>query len=58
MLFTLLDEDVVDKMPVGLKIHDALIVATGLVYRNILKEEVKIFTEGEEIIQSQILPIA
>lgn len=34
-----IDEDVVDEMPVGLNIHDALIVATGLVYRNILKEE-------------------
>ena len=53
-----IDEDVVDEMPMGLNIHDALIVATGLVYRNILKEEVKIPTEDEEIIQSQILPIA
>ncbi len=53
-----IDEDVVDEMPMGLNIHDALIVATGLVYRNILKEEVKILTEDEEIIQSHILPIA
>ncbi len=53
-----IDEDVVDEMPVGLDIHDALIVATGLVYRNILKEEVKILTEDEEIIQSHVLPIA
>ena len=53
-----IDEDVVDEMPVGLSIHDALIVATGLVYRNILGEEVKILTEDEEIIQSHILPIA
>lgn len=45
-------------MPVGLNIHDALIIATGLVYRNILKEKVKMLTEDEEIIQSHILPIA
>ncbi len=50
------DEDVVDEMPAGLSIHDALIVSTGLVYRNILGEEVKILTEDEEIINSHILP--
>ncbi|MCP5004332.1 MAG: type II toxin-antitoxin system VapC family toxin [Planctomycetes bacterium] len=53
-----IDEEVVDEMPVGLDIHDALIVATGLVYRNILKEEVMMLTEDGEIIQSDILPIA
>src|SRR3990170_3756107 len=52
-----IDEDVVNEMPVGLNIHDALIVATGLVYRNILKDEVRILTEDEDIIQSHILPI-
>ncbi len=51
------DEDVVDEMPAGLSIHDALIVATGLVYKNILKEEIKILTEDREIIQSRILPV-
>ncbi|MBI3754276.1 MAG: hypothetical protein HY266_09610, partial [Deltaproteobacteria bacterium] len=29
------DEDVVEKMPDSLNIHDALIVGTGLVYKNI-----------------------
>lgn len=51
------DEDVVNEMPAELSIHDALIVATGLVYSNILKEEVKILTEDKEIIQSHILPV-
>lgn len=51
------DEDVVNEMPVGLSIHDALIVATGLVYRNIPQEEVKILTEDEEIIQLHIIPV-
>ncbi len=50
------DEDVVENMPEGLNIHDALIVATGLVYKNILGEDVKILTEDEEIIKSKILP--
>jgi hypothetical protein len=51
------DEDVVEKMPEGLSIHDSLIVATGLVYKNVLGEEVKILTEDEEIIKSNILPV-
>ncbi len=51
------DEDVVENMPEGLDIHDALIVATGLVYKNILGEEVKILTEDNEIIKSDILPV-
>lgn len=32
------DEDVVEKMPDSLDIHDALIVGTGLVYRSCLQE--------------------
>lgn len=52
------DEDVVENMPAGLTIHDALIVATGLVYKNILEEEVKILTEDEEIIKSKILSVS
>jgi len=52
-----LDEDVVEEMPEGLNIHDALIVSTGLVYKNILGESVAILTEDEEIIKSKILPV-
>ncbi|NUN22839.1 MAG: PIN domain-containing protein [Candidatus Jettenia caeni] len=52
------DESVINEMPAGLSIHDALIVATGLVYKNILKKDVKILTEDEMIIQSHILPVA
>ncbi|TLD40293.1 MAG: hypothetical protein JETT_3436 [Candidatus Jettenia ecosi] len=52
------DESVINEMPVGLSIHDALIVATGLVYKNILKKDIKILTEDEMIIQSHILPVA
>lgn len=52
-----IDEDVVENKPVGLNIHDSLIVATGLVYKNILGEEVTILTEDKEIIQSNVLPV-
>jgi len=52
------DEDVVEEMPEGLNIHDALIIATGLVYKNILGEEVRILTEDEKIMKSNILPFA
>ncbi len=51
------DEDVVEKMPDTLNIHDALIVGTGLVYKNILREEVSILTEDEEITISGIIPV-
>jgi PIN domain nuclease of toxin-antitoxin system len=53
-----LDEDVIQQMPKELNIHNALIVATGLVYKNILKEEVKILTEDSEIVKSKILKVA
>lgn len=51
------DEDVVQEMPEGLNIHDALIVATGLVYRNILKEEINLLTEDDEIINADIISV-
>ena len=51
------DENVVEKMPDSLNIHDALIVGTGLLYKNILREEVGILTEDEEIATSGILPV-
>lgn len=50
------DKEIIEKMPVGLNIHDALIVATGLIYKDILEKEVKIITMDEEIIKSNILP--
>jgi PIN domain nuclease of toxin-antitoxin system len=51
------DEEVVESMPEGLNIHDALIVATGLVYKNVLREDVSILTEDREIINSKLLPV-
>ena len=52
-----MDEDVVERMPEGLNIHDALIVATGLVYKNILGQDVIMLTEDEEIIKTAVLPV-
>lgn len=51
------DEAVAENMPERLNIYDALIVATGIVYKNILREDVKILTEDEEIIKAAILPV-
>lgn len=52
------DETVIDNMPAGLNIHDALIIATGLIYKNSMAREVFILTEDDDIKSSGILPIA
>lgn len=52
------NEDVVENMPEGLDIHDALIVATGLIYKNFLEEDVFILTEDTSLRDSGFLPIA
>lgn len=52
------DETVIDNMPAGLNIHDALIIATGLIYKNSMAREVFILTEDDDIKSSGILPFA
>ena len=52
------NEDVVEHMPVGLDIHDGIIVATGLIYKNFQGDNVFILTEDETIRNSGILPVA
>jgi len=52
-----INEDVVEHMPEGLDIHDALIVATGLIYKDFLGEDVYILTGDESIRSSEILPV-
>ena len=42
-----LDERVATLIPKGLNIHDAIIVATALVYRDILQEPVVVITKDE-----------
>ena len=53
-----IDEDVIEHMPEGLDIHDALIVSTGLIYKDFLWENVYILTEDESIKNSKILEVA
>lgn len=45
-------------IPTSLTIHDAIIVATALVYKNILKLPVEIVTEDTEIKTSVLFPLA
>ncbi len=52
------NEDVVEHMPEGLDIHDRIIVATGLIYKKFLGDNVFILTEDETIRNSGILPVA
>ncbi len=52
------DETVIDNMPAGLNIHDALIIATGLIYKNSMARGVFILTEDDDIKSSGILPVA
>lgn len=44
------DINVIEKMPLSLDIHDALIVATGLVFKELFNEEIKILTIDKDII--------
>jgi predicted nucleic acid-binding protein len=43
-------------IPTSLNIHDAIIVATALVYKNILKLSVEIVTKDTEIKTSGFVP--
>ena len=50
-----LDEQVVMQIPTGLNIHDAIIVATALVYRDILHESVAVIMKNGEITHSGLI---
>jgi len=50
-----LDEEVVEKIPLNLDIHDAIISATALVYRDVLGYETKLISRDEKIIKSGIV---
>lgn len=50
-----LDEQVVAMIPTSLNIHDAIIVATALVYKDILKLPVEVVTEDAEITASGLV---
>jgi PIN domain nuclease of toxin-antitoxin system len=50
-----LDEQVAMLIPTELNIHDAIIVATALVYRDILTEPVAVITKNGEITRSGLI---
>jgi predicted nucleic acid-binding protein len=50
-----LDEQVAMRIPTRLTIHDAIIVATALVYRDILHEPVAVITKNGEITRAGLI---
>lgn len=50
-----LDEEVVLKLPTKLDIHDAIIVATGLLYRDLMGHDVALITKDEKISQANLI---
>jgi PIN domain nuclease of toxin-antitoxin system len=50
-----LDEQVVSLIPTTLNIHDAIIVATGILYRDILSKQVSIIAKDREIAASGLV---
>ncbi len=52
-----LDELVAARISGELDLHDAIIVATALVYRERVNEEVAIVTRDEKIAQSGLIPV-
>lgn len=50
-----LDEAVIERLPTELNIHDGLIVATALVYRELLGQSVAVITKDGEIRQSDLI---
>jgi PIN domain nuclease of toxin-antitoxin system len=52
-----LDEDVVSLIPIGLDIHDSIIVATAIFYRDILRQPTTLITKDRAITQSGLIQI-
>ena len=50
-----LDEQVVSQIPTSLNIHDSIIVATALVYRDIFHQPVTLITKDSEISRSGLI---
>jgi PIN domain nuclease of toxin-antitoxin system len=50
-----LDEEVVAQVPMGLDIHDAVIVATALVHRDIRQQPTTLITKDNSITQSGLI---
>ncbi len=52
-----LDVSIVELMPLGLEMHDAMICATAILYRDVLAEGAKIITCDGEIRESGLVEI-
>jgi PIN domain nuclease of toxin-antitoxin system len=52
-----MDERVVDRLPTTLNIHDAIIVGTALVHRDVLGDQVALITRDAEITASGLLQV-
>jgi PIN domain nuclease of toxin-antitoxin system len=52
-----LDEQVVNQSPMSLDIHDAIVVGTALLYRDVLGEQVAVLTRDTAITQSGLIPV-
>lgn len=50
-----LDEKVVAKIPTGLDIHDAIITATAIVYRDFFQQPATLITKDNKITQSGLI---
>jgi PIN domain nuclease of toxin-antitoxin system len=52
-----LDEAVLEKMPTGLEIHDAIIVGTSLVYRDLIQRPTQLITRDHAIADSKLIDV-
>ena len=52
-----LDETVIDLLPAGLEIHDAIIVATALVSRDVLGQPTQLITGDKKITESKLIEV-
>ena len=50
-----LDEEIVLRLPTTLDIHDAIIVATGLLYRDLMGRDVAVLTRDEAIRNAKLI---
>jgi len=51
------NEEVVQHIPESLNIHDAIITATALVYRDVLGQQVKLITKDQKIQASKLVDV-
>jgi len=52
-----LDERVAERIPAGLELHDGIVVATAIVYRDVLGEEIVVITKDKLIAESGLVKV-